>query len=221
MSADVLCYPPLPPSHPLLEGWKEIRQWQDFKGAPSGPTLNRPAGHTQHTHTVSISSSSSPPHTQTHTPVLCTRISRWLHSSQIRSIFHPSKNHPSLFSLFTGGHSHSRVTAINHPSMWNDYTNTEKTQYNCTVISPKLPPDHHLASVLWNLFPTAWPPSGPLSLSFSITMAIAPSWLQTSHHLSPHCDSVTWFITQLVALSHICRNTHRQTHTSPFTRVHA
>lgn len=173
-------------------------------------TPNRLSGQTKHSLSLSLYLTPSLSHTHTSThihpptppPVLCTRISHWLHSSQIRSIFHPSKKKTPLSSHCsleaTHCHSHSCVTAINHPSMWNSYTDAEKTQRNLTVISSKIicpleSPSCCLTSILWSF-----------ALSHPITISIAPSWLQTSHPLSPHCDSLTLFITELVTFSAMC-----------------
>ena len=159
-------------------------------------SLPPPSSHT-HTHTHT-------PHIQTHTPVLRTRISRWLHSSQIRSIFHPSKkttplsSHCSLEAAHC--HSHSCVTAINHPSMWNGYTITEKTRRGPALsFSPQTPP-------------SLSPDIRPQTPSSCLT-SIRSSFPSSSHHLSPRRDSVSWFIIRLVTLSHICRDPRRQTNT--------
>lgn len=55
---------------------------------------------------------------------LCTRISRWLRSSHIGSIIHPSKNHLYLVSLFTRGLAlpqsqlcHSNQSAVNEKQL--------------------------------------------------------------------------------------------------------
>lgn len=113
-----------------------------LKGDPLLPVLthDRLATHTQHTHTHTVSLSPRQTHAQikTLTPAPCTRISHWLHSSQIRSIFHPSKNHPhSSQCSLEAKHccSYSCVTSINHPSMWNSYSRHQyrgnTKQLNC------------------------------------------------------------------------------------------
>lgn len=66
---------------------------------------------------------------------LCTRISRWLHSSHIGSIIHPSKNHLYLVSLFTSGLAlpqsqlcHSNQSHVNEKQLLNT-----RVKYNTTA----------------------------------------------------------------------------------------
>lgn len=150
-------------------------------------TLDRLAGHTQQTRCLSLSSSPLFPHThtphiQTHTPALRTRISRWLHSSQIRSIFHPSKK-PPLSLLIVHWRPHIATVIV---------VSQQSITRQCETATP-LQRKHDAA--LHCHFPPQTPPSLPPDIRpqtpSSCLTSICSSFPSSSHHLSPRRDSVS------------------------------
>lgn len=118
-------------------------------------TPNRLSGQTKHSLSLSIllPLSHTPTHPRTPPPVLCTRISHWLHSSQIRSIFHPSKKKTTLSLLIALWRPHiATVIVVSQQSITHQCETATLMQRKHNATSLSFPPK---SSVLWNLHPAA------------------------------------------------------------------